>query len=467
MILRLLRLVLAIVCFSLITFAFLRLGITDEGTSGADSLCRFQFIPALLAGTFIIVGILLAVTLIFGRVYCSVLCPLGILQDIINRLAKVILKKRNHYHPGHLRLRITFFMIAIILGIVSSSILGQLDPYSIYGRITANCFSPIWRLINNFFAVHTPLHDTEMLYQVPVFPNFSLLSFLVAITTLGVIGYIAFRYGRLYCNSVCPLGTLLGYLSKFSFFRIWIDSPECVSCGRCSRNCKSHCINLEHKVVELDRCVACMDCLLGCPKNAISYRPFFLTQFTGTPIVDQMDDQEEKTEKKGHRHLHKKHSQKMILAAIKAAKEQKENISRRRKEQRRQFEKMMSPEEREAYRRNRKMMQKRQKRELEHQKRLLQAQGGPSETSENKSSKDSGLRKSSRHHLRSPNSGSSKRRKREGFHSFREFASSSKHHSSTHHSHRDSTHSSRTGYSAHTKSFAVENHSEDEDHHES
>lgn len=82
---------------------------------------------------------------------------------------------------------------------------------------------------------------------------------------------LAWRGGRTYCNTICPVGTVLGFLSKHSLLKPVIDTKKCNSCGLCARNCKASCINIKAHEIDYSRCVACMDCINKCRKGAITY----------------------------------------------------------------------------------------------------------------------------------------------------------------------------------------------------
>ena len=99
----------------------------------------------------------------------------------------------------------------------------------------------------------------------------SAATFAVAAATFALIAVLAWRNGRTWCNTVCPVGTVLGFLARFSLLRPVIDTEKCVGCNRCARNCKASCIDVEHHRIDYSRCVVCMDCIDTCHKNAIAY----------------------------------------------------------------------------------------------------------------------------------------------------------------------------------------------------
>ncbi len=234
-------------------------------------IARVQFLPALLAMNFGIVAVLAILTLLFGRIYCSVICPLGVMQDGISWLAGKRTKNRFAYSPERRWLRYGFlvlFIAAMIAGI--GSLAALLAPYSSYGRIVQNLLSPLWRWGNNLLAYFAERADSYAFYRTDVWIR-STATFVVAALSLAVIAILAWRSGRTYCNTVCPVGTVLGFLSRFSLLRPVIDTGKCNGCGLCARNCKASCIDARHHRIDYSRCVVCMDCIGKCRNGAISY----------------------------------------------------------------------------------------------------------------------------------------------------------------------------------------------------
>ncbi len=237
-------------------------------------MAKVQLLPAVLAMNFAVVAVLLILTLLFGRVYCSVICPLGITQDIISWIHGKTKKKnrfRFSWSPAKNRLRYTvlvLFIIGLVLGAHSIALL--IAPYGAYGRIAANLLAPLYQLGNNFFAWIAERAGSYAFYSVDVWIK-SVSSFIIAVVTLAVIGFLAWKNGRTWCNTVCPVGTLLGTVSRFSIFAPVIDTEKCRSCGLCGKQCKASCINMKEHEIDYSRCVACMDCIDTCKDGAIHY----------------------------------------------------------------------------------------------------------------------------------------------------------------------------------------------------
>lgn len=267
--LRKIRLISAFACFSLITLLFL--DFTGSIHAWFGWLAKIQFLPALLALHVGVVFALILLTLILGRVYCSVICPLGVFQDIISWLAGKRRKNRFRYSPALTWLRygvLIVFIIALIAGI--GSIAALLAPYSAYGRMASNLLAPLYQWGNNLLAYWAERADSYAFYSIDIWMK-GAATFGIAIGTFILLAILAWRNGRTYCNTVCPVGTVLGFISRYAYLKPVINTEKCNSCGLCARNCKASCINPKKHAIDYSRCVACMDCLGKCHQGAITY----------------------------------------------------------------------------------------------------------------------------------------------------------------------------------------------------
>jgi polyferredoxin len=262
----------AIATFSLITITLLFLDFTGTIHNYFAWLAQIQLIPAIIALNIGILISLILLTLLFGRIYCSVICPLGICQDAVSRVAKKIKKNRFTFSPAKNKLRyilLGVFILAFIkLG--AHNIVAILDPYSAYGRIVSAFLSPIYLWGNNLLAGFAEQADSYAFYKIDIWLQ-SHTVFILASITLLAVSILAFRNGRTYCNTICPVGTFLGFASKFSIYKHRIDTNKCSGCGLCAKNCKASCINTEARTVDYSRCVSCFNCLKQCNKNAMIY----------------------------------------------------------------------------------------------------------------------------------------------------------------------------------------------------
>ena len=239
-------------------------------------LLSIQWIPALLSLNLIVIGILLLLSLLFGRIYCSTICPLGILQDILSWKSRFFRKKnkKNRYKyaaPSNI-LRYSILALTVIVFIFGSSFLVlMLDPYSTFGRIASQLLRPLAIWGNNGLAHISNRLGNYTLYEVEQV-GFVPLAFGLATLFFCLIILLSWTKGRLYCNTICPVGTSLGFLSKISFFHISIEGAACTHCGACERKCKSQCIDSHALKVDDSRCVTCFNCLSTCKSGAINYR---------------------------------------------------------------------------------------------------------------------------------------------------------------------------------------------------
>lgn len=269
--LRRLRVTLAAVFFTLITLLFL--DFTGTLHTWLGWLAKIQFLPALLALNVGVVVALVLLTLLFGRIYCSVVCPLGVMQDVVSWISGRRKKRkfRFSYSPEKRILRygvLALFIIAFIAGI--GSLVALLAPYSSYGRIAQNIFQPVYIFGNNLMAWAAERVDSYAFYSREVWLR-SLPTFIIAAITLVGIGVLAWRNGRTYCNTICPVGTILSLMARFSWFKVKVDETKCNKCGLCSRSCKSACIDFKNSKIDYSRCVVCGDCIDKCRKKALSY----------------------------------------------------------------------------------------------------------------------------------------------------------------------------------------------------
>lgn len=267
--LRKIRITLAIVFLFLITLLFL--DFTGSVHTWFGWMAKIQFLPAVLALNVGVILALVILTLVLGRVYCSVICPMGVFQDVVAWLSKKSKKNRYSYSPALSWLRygvLGLFVIALIAGF--HAFVALLAPYSAYGRMASNLFAPVYQWGNNALAYMAERADSYAFYETTVWLK-SLPTFIIAIVTLVVIVVLAWKGGRTYCNTICPVGTVLGFLSRYAFLKPVINTSKCTNCTLCARNCKASCIDIKNHQIDYSRCVACMDCLSKCKHNAIVY----------------------------------------------------------------------------------------------------------------------------------------------------------------------------------------------------
>jgi polyferredoxin len=234
------------------------------------SLLKFLHLPALLSAGFAVV---LVFTVLWGRVYCSWVCPLGILQDFVSRLPKKRRKKKGpfHYTKPYRILQYSVLIVVVALalaGIAQGVVLT--DPYSVFGRMAHHLILPLATTANNLLSSVFENFGSYVLKPY-AHPGFHLIGFLFALLLFGIIGWLSYTKGRLYCTAWCPVGTLLGLVSRFSLYKIHLDHSKCTHCGLCGAACKSGCIDTKNRVVDFDRCVGCFNCLTTCSGKGVVF----------------------------------------------------------------------------------------------------------------------------------------------------------------------------------------------------
>ena len=267
--LRKIRIILATVMFIGITWLFL--DFTGTAHHWLSWMPKAQLLEALLAGNVIVVVLLSALTLIFGRIYCSVIGPLGVMQDIIGWLGKKAKKNRYSFSKALSWLRYSVLVVFLVAHLVGLTVLVQLlAPYSAFGRIAANLLQPVWMAGNNLLAAVAEHMDSYAFYTTDIWLR-SASSLAIAAVTLIILFVLAWRHGRTYCNTICPIGTILSFLARFSFLKVSFDKDKCRNCSLCSKNCKAACIDFKNHTVDYTRCVVCGDCIESCKFDALKY----------------------------------------------------------------------------------------------------------------------------------------------------------------------------------------------------
>lgn len=277
-ILSVLRLVLGLLVLLALTATFL--DFTGNIACRIPWLREIQFMPAVLAGAVVMLAILTLLTLLVGRVYCSVLCPLGVLQDLVRLVTFGRWRDRKFKAKpggpavsaiqGWTRLGFLFvFAAGGFLGIHFT----WLDPYAIYGRFVSFCLTPLVKASRHADAVAAWADGAEGLFTRTLEVVVPATGFvLFAAGMVAFIAALAAWRGRTWCNTVCPVGTILGALAKFAWFRPRIVAQSCVSCRLCERICRAHCIHIDAKAIDHTQCVSCLDCSAVCPKGAITWK---------------------------------------------------------------------------------------------------------------------------------------------------------------------------------------------------
>jgi len=241
-------------------------------------MAGIQLMPALLSLSVVIVVVWIVLTLLLGRVYCSTICPLGGMQDVFAHLGHNYRKRHQKAkgpHTGYrinrrwlrLGIAVAFF---VLLAVPMTGVLAHLlEPYSAYGRIASSLIAPLYEWVNNGLAALARHYQSYLIYETPVMVN-SWIVLSVAAATLLILSIWAALRGREYCNTICPVGTMLSWLSRWTIIRPVINTDKCTNCGGCGRKCKANAIDTLNHRVDMAQCIDCYDCMDYCKQGAIS-----------------------------------------------------------------------------------------------------------------------------------------------------------------------------------------------------
>ena len=237
---------------------------------------RWLVIPVGISISLITIAFWIAFTSLFGRIYCSSICPLGTFQDIAAGLGRASRRRPQgdyRYSRPLNSLRYISLAITAICWIMSIAIVPALiEPDHMYSAFIINAVKPVWGHLNNVIA---RIGVATGWWSVTYVAGISVSALAVALSAVSMltVGTLAWFNGRTFCNTVCPVGTILGCVSRQALWRIDIDTDLCINCGKCEEACKASCIDLRDHVADSSRCVNCFNCLTVCPNDAIFYRP--------------------------------------------------------------------------------------------------------------------------------------------------------------------------------------------------
>ena len=265
--LRSLRIVVA-----LAAFAGLNLFVVGLASPGG-AVAHLQLLPAVLAGNIAVVAAVACSAVLFGRIYCSTICPLGVFQDFFTWLRRRIAGRRLRFKTSPHRIvprAVCLGAAGAAIALGAASFAGWLDGYAWYGRMAAGLFRPAVQALNNYLADALAANGRACIFREEIVTG-GACAIAVAAVSLAAIAVLSAWRGRLFCNTVCPTGTILAVLSAKSLFRVKFDAGACVRCGKCAALCKAECIDVKGAKVDQSRCVRCFDCIGECPKNALSF----------------------------------------------------------------------------------------------------------------------------------------------------------------------------------------------------
>lgn len=240
------------------------LSFMPTGTSGLSSILpRLQLFNSIRRLPVAALLILLT-TFLFGRVYCSTLCPLATVQDACTGRKRRFVHRKLGFPTRYLIPALS--LIALFAGF--PALASMVDPYSMTGRIISS--------INELIVL--PLIDLTglVLRQFPIYITtypiqFRWVTISISLVSAGLIFVLSRIGGRLYCNTLCPVGGILSIPARWSIFAHRINADSCTSCGACEQVCKAEAIDVSSKFIDTSKCVSCFNCSSACKFDALKY----------------------------------------------------------------------------------------------------------------------------------------------------------------------------------------------------
>lgn len=255
--LRIIRIVTATLFF-VASAAFLIIGPAARGIIVLSE--KTQIILSALSVTIGATLVWFLLTLLFGRIYCSTVCPIGWLTELFARLGRSL--QRRHpkmFRPtgwksrckwsGHI---LVVYVVCLLIGLVAV-------PFAI---------EP-WNITRNIFSV---VHPSAVSATWIEFGYGAATGIVAGIVSFMLIAAVSTMRGREFCTDICPLGTALGLIGDRTLYHIEIDPDMCISCGKCEDVCTAHCIKVVSRYVDNPRCLRCLDCISVCPNDAIRFQ---------------------------------------------------------------------------------------------------------------------------------------------------------------------------------------------------
>lgn len=267
--LRTIRIVLAIIFF-VAAVAYLVIG--AKAILVGRMAERVQIMPSAIAATMGATLFWILVSFLFGRVYCSTVCPVGTFQDIVIRLRRKIPRlnrpfsyktaRQTRYHV------LAVYIVCLVVGVMAVPF--WIEP---------------WNIMRNICATVNPSVTETTWMTLGIGMGAGMVSGIISAILIIICALFT---GRGFCTDICPIGTALGSFHNYTLFHIEIDPDKCVNCMKCEEVCKSQCVKVVGRYVDNSRCVRCFDCLAVCPNDAIRLQ--MNRNRRGTPLIHKVGD---------------------------------------------------------------------------------------------------------------------------------------------------------------------------------
>lgn len=214
------------------------------------------------------------ITVLFGRIFCGWICPMGTIFDLSTYIIPNKKEKKPFGNGPYKNIKYYLLIFLFFGSLLGFSAVLFFDPLVFLFRVfTLNIYPFIVLITNQFLNLIRPLalkmgfFNLSMLaYEQPVF-SLGLLNLFLFLTIIGLIA----AERRFWCRNLCPLGALLAILSRFSIRGRQV-SDECTNCSKCAQICPMNAIGDDFYKTSTRECIQCERCAPVCPVDAISFK---------------------------------------------------------------------------------------------------------------------------------------------------------------------------------------------------
>jgi polyferredoxin len=232
---------------------------SKQKPAGVDAMCPFggveslwfflsdgKYLKRVALSSFILLGATILVALIFRRSFCGNYCPLGFLQELFDRLGKKIFRKR-FVIPDSIDKYLRYTKYLVLFGVSFLS----------------------WRVADLFIRPYDPWAAYHHLWSNELFEEF-LFGFIVLVVSFAG----SLLYNRFFCKYLCPMGALLGFISKVGLFKVTRNESSCINCSACTKACPVNIDVEKTDCVTTAECINCNRCVDSCPVDNTLYVQF-------------------------------------------------------------------------------------------------------------------------------------------------------------------------------------------------
>ena len=248
----------------------------------------FHFDPLLAVATFIasraffvsfaLAASTIVLTFVLGRVACGWVCPLGsFLQFFSFVFKKSKLLKPKKIEDNRTAWKYYLFVFILVGTLFSLDLVGIFDPLSLLYRSFAISLLPaLSHGFSAFIAILYQINITSLgdsLFQF--FKNLAVNSifrqgFFIGVLFIGIL-LLNLSRERFWCRYFCPLGAMLGLISRWNVVKLKIDPQKCTQCWLCTIHCQTQAKPFPEEDWKSSECIYCYTCSAICPTSAIGF----------------------------------------------------------------------------------------------------------------------------------------------------------------------------------------------------